>query len=128
MGAPPLHPPGDTLMLATIIAAHYSQLYQDIPTAARILDLTLLEDDPNPHINFARAAGLYRHAVEEAIQTLRPDWWLTADGAVYTHNTTVQHLRISEQARLAQNIAGIDIQTILKACITPSQTTFTQDY
>lgn len=114
-------------MLATTITAHYSQLYQDIPTAAKILDLTLLEDDPNPHINFARAAGLYRHAVEEAIQTLRPHWWLTADGAVYTHNT-VQYLSLAEQTRLAQNIANIDIQTILKACITPSQTTFTQDY
>ena len=33
-------------MLATIVTAHYSQLYQDIPTAARILDLTILEDDP----------------------------------------------------------------------------------
>lgn len=115
-------------MLATTIATHYSQLYRDIPVAARILDLTLLEDDPNPHINFTRAAGLYRHAVEEAIRTLRPDWWLTADGVVYTHDTTVQHLRISEQTRLTQDIVGIDIQTILKACITPSQTTFTQDY
>ena len=115
-------------MLATIITAYYSQLYRDTPAAARILDLTLLEDDPNPHINFTRAAGLYRHSVEEAIQTLRPDWWLTAEGAVYTHDNTVQHLRISEQTRLAQEIAGIDIQAILKACITPSQTTFTQDY
>ena len=115
-------------MLATIVTAHYSQLYQDIPTAARILDLTILEDDPNPHINFARAAGLYRHSVEKAIHTLRPDWWLTAEGAVYTHDNTVQHLRISEQTRLAQDIANIDIQAILKACITPSQTTFTQDY
>lgn len=115
-------------MLATIITAHYSQLYRDTPAAARILDLTLLEDDPNPHINFTRAAGLYRHSVEEAIQTLRPDWWLTAEGAVYTHDNTVQHLRISEQTRLAQDITGIDIQAILKACITPSQTTFTQDY
>jgi uncharacterized protein YfaT (DUF1175 family) len=115
-------------MLATTITAHYSQLYQDIPTAARILDLTLLEDDPNPHINFTKAAGLYRQSVEEAIQTLRPDWWLTADGAVYTHNTTVKHLRISEQTRLAQDIAGIDIQAIFKACITPSQTTYAQDY
>ena len=114
-------------MLATIVTAHYSQLYQDIPTAARILDLTLLEDDPNPHINFARAAGLYRHAVEEAIHTLRPDWWLTADGAVYTH-TTVHYLSLAEQTRLAQNIAGIDIKAILKACITPSQTTYAQDY
>ena len=35
-------------MLATTVTAHYSQLYQDIPTAAKILDLTLLEDDPNP--------------------------------------------------------------------------------
>lgn len=114
-------------MLAAIITAHYSQLYQDIPTAARILDLTLLEDDPNPHINFTRAAGLYRHAVEEAIQTLRPDWWLTVDGAVYTHNT-VQYLNLTEQTRLAQDIANIDIQTILKACITPNQTTYAQDY
>lgn len=114
-------------MLATIIAAHYSQLYRDIPTAARILDLTLLEGDPNPHINFARAAGLYRHSVEEAIQTLRPHWWLTADGAVYTHNT-VQYLSLAEQTRLAQNIANIDIQAILKTCITPSQTTYAQDY
>lgn len=115
-------------MLATIITAHYSQLYRDTPAAARILDLTLLEDDPNPHINFTRAAGLYRHSVEEAIQTLRPDWWLTAEGAVYTHDNTVQHLRISEQTRLAQDIANIDIQAILKACITPSQTTYAQDY
>lgn len=114
-------------MLATTIATHYSQLYRDIPAAARILDLTLLEDDPNPHINFARAAGLYRHAVEEAIQTLRPDWWLTADGAVYTHNT-VQYLSLAEQTRLAPDIANIDIQTILKACITPSQKAYAQDY
>lgn len=114
-------------MLATIVTAHYSQLYQDIPTAARILDLALLEDDSNPHINFARAAGLYRHSVEEAIHTLRPDWWLTVDGAVYTHNT-VHYLSLAEQTRLAQNIANIDIPAILKACITPSQTTYAQDY
>lgn len=114
-------------MLATTVTAHYSQLYQDTPTAAKILDLTLLEDDPNPHINFTKAAGLYRHAVEEAIQTLRPDWWLTADGAVDTHNT-VHYLSLAEQTRLAQNIANIDIQAILKACITPSQTTYAQDY
>lgn len=114
-------------MLATIITAHYSHLYQDIPTAARILDLTLLEDDPNTHINFARASGLYRHSVEEAIRTLRPDWWLTADGAVYTHNT-VHYLSLAEQTRLAQDIVSINIQAILKACITPSQTTYAQDY
>ena len=110
-----------------MIAAHYSQLYQDIPAAARILDLTLLEDDPNPHINFTKAAGLYRHSVEEAIQTLRPDWWLTADGAVYTHDT-VHYLSLAEQTRLAQDITDINIQTILKTCITPSQKVYAQDY
>lgn len=114
-------------MLATIITAHYSQLYCDTPSAAGILDLTICEDDPNPHINFTKAAGLYRHAVEEAIQTLRPDWWLTADGAVYTHNT-VQYLSLAEQTRLAQNIADIDIQAILKACITPNQNVYAQGY
>lgn len=98
-------------MATTLITPSITSLYSH--TEIDPLDLTQEAGRHASHINLDAAKHVYRHAVQEALNYYRPDWWLALDGSV-TGPQDWQPFTEDEAEELGWDVDAIDTATILQ--------------